>query len=474
MIKTKEKISRLTISVVLMVFLALVLITNLLISKYIEDQAVRSIESIRGLYEDFQQEEETNDIYLMVDSIDISRNYEENITSNIYLSSSQKDIMEYIKKNKVEKDSIKEISIGDKSYYILLFTNPYEEVPNIADMVLFTDVTPFKNLITTMNMIYGVLFVVLIGGSYFIGLNVGKRIEDSQEKLKAFFQNASHELKTPLMSIQGYAEGLQVGVIKDEDKALNIIIDESDKMSKLVDELLYISKLDSGQISLKKEKINLSNIINDLLSSFAPIIKNKNINVFLEVENNVEIIGDENEFSKALGNVLSNAIRYAKSQIQIKVDKIGNKTQIKIFNDGQNISPEELPHIFERFFTGNKGNTGIGLSMAQDIIKRHKGEINVENKNEDSNYIMKHILTCDLLIIDDLGTELVNSFTNSCLFNCISERYLNRRPIIMSTNLSIGELQKIYSERTFSRITSNYTLLKIYGEDIRVKKKLEG
>lgn len=389
MIKTKEKISRLTISVVLMVFLALVLITNLLISKYIEDQAVRSIESIRGLYEDFQQEEETNDIYLMVDSIDVSRNYEENIISNIYLSSSQKDIMEYIKKNKVEKDSIKEISIGDKSYYILLFTNPYEEVPNIADMVLFTDVTPFKNLITTMNMIYGVLFVVLIGGSYFIGLNVGKRIEDSQEKLKAFFQNASHELKTPLMSIQGYAEGLQVGVIKDEDKALNIIIDESDKMSKLVDELLYISKLDSGQISLKKEKINLSNIINDLLSSFAPIIKNKNINVFLEVENNVEIIGDENEFSKALGNVLSNAIRYAKSQIQIKVDKIGNKTQIKIFNDGQNISPEELPHIFERFFTGNKGNTGIGLSMAQDIIKRHKGEINVENKNEGVEFIIE-------------------------------------------------------------------------------------
>lgn len=127
MIKTKEKISRLTISVVLMVFLALVLITNLLISKYIEDQAVRSIESIRGLYEDFQQEEETNDIYLMVDSIDISRNYEENITSNIYLSSSQKDIMEYIKKNKVEKDSIKEISIGDKSYYILLLLIPMKK-----------------------------------------------------------------------------------------------------------------------------------------------------------------------------------------------------------------------------------------------------------------------------------------------------------------------------------------------------------
>ena len=69
--------------------------------------------------------------------------------------------------------------------------------------------------------------------------------------------------------------------------------------------------------------------------------------------------------------------------------KIGNKTQIKIFNDGQNISPEELPHIFERFFTGNKGNTGIGLSMAQDIIKRHKGEINVENKTEGVEFIIE-------------------------------------------------------------------------------------
>jgi signal transduction histidine kinase len=390
MIKTKEKISRLTISVVLMVFLALVLITNLLISKYIESQALKSIGNIRGLYEDFHQEEKPNNFYLMVDSIDIPISYEEEVVSRTYLSSAQREILKYIQENEIEKDSIKNISIGEKSYYLLLFTNPYvEELPIKTDMALFTDVTPFKNLIATMNMIYGVLFIILIGGSYFIGLNVGKRIEDSQEKLKTFFQNASHELKTPLMSIQGYAEGLQVGVIKDEDKALNIIIDESDKMSKLVDELLYISKLDSGQISLKKEKINLSNIINDLLSSFAPIIKNKNIDILLEVENNVEIIGDENEFSKALGNVLSNAIRYAKSQIQIKVAKIGNKTQIKIFNDGQNISPEELPHIFERFFTGNKGNTGIGLSMAQDIIKRHKGEINVENKTEGVEFIIE-------------------------------------------------------------------------------------
>ncbi|NLD17582.1 MAG: hypothetical protein GX666_08385, partial [Tissierellia bacterium] len=365
MIKTKEKISRLTISVVLMVFLALVLITNLLISKYIESQALKSIGNIQGLYEDFHQEENPNNFYLMVDSIDIPISYEEEVVSRTYLSSAQREILKYIQENEIEKDSIKNISIGDKSYYLLLFTNPYvEELPIKTDMALFTDVTPFKNLIATMNMIYGVLFIILIGGSYFIGLNVGKRIEDSQEKLKTFFQNASHELKTPLMSIQGYAEGLQVGVIKDEDKALEIIMDESDKMSRLVDELLYISKLESGQIDLKRETIDLNNMINDLLSSFSPAIARKNLDVEINIDSNAFMVGDEGEFSKAIGNILSNGIRYAKSKIKIDVIKKGGKTSIEIYNDGEPIKSEQLPHIFERFYTGDKGNTGIGLSMA--------------------------------------------------------------------------------------------------------------
>lgn len=80
-----------------------------------------------------------------------------------------------------------------------------------------------------------------------------------------------------------------------------------------------------------------------------------------------------------------------------------------------------------------------------------------------------NLLECDLLIIDDLGTELVNSFTASALFNCINERHLRQKSVIISTNLSLAELRANYSERVFSRITSNYTLLKVYGEDLRMK-----
>lgn len=93
---------------------------------------------------------------------------------------------------------------------------------------------------------------------------------------------------------------------------------------------------------------------------------------------------------------------------------------------------------------------------------------------EDSSFgLSKHIYECDLLIIDDLGTELVNSFTSARLFSCINDRLLGRKHTIISTNLSAHQLQEKYSERIFSRITNRYTLIKLLGSDIRMKKRLE-
>ena len=83
------------------------------------------------------------------------------------------------------------------------------------------------------------------------------------------------------------------------------------------------------------------------------------------------------------------------------------------------------------------------------------------------------ILSCDLLIIDDLGTELSNSFTNSKLFYCLNERFMQKKSILISTNLTLDKINQVYSERIFSRLSSNFTLLKFYGEDIRIKKKLQ-
>ena len=102
-----------------------------------------------------------------------------------------------------------------------------------------------------------------------------------------------------------------------------------------------------------------------------------------------------------------------------------------------------------------------------DTIAKSKFE-----KDAAAEMMCEHIFDCDLLIIDDLGTELANSFTVSQLFLCLNERLLKRKSTIISTNLSLDSIVDIYSERTFSRITSNYTMLKLTGDDIRIKKKL--
>lgn len=136
------------------------------------------------------------------------------------------------------------------------------------------------------------------------------------------------------------------------------------------------------------------------------------------------------------------------------------------------------------------GDTGIGKTfltncIAKDLIDRSFSVIYLSSfeffdtlakskfdNDADAGELNDHIFDCDLLIIDDLGTELANSFTVSQLFLCLNERLLRRKSTIISTNLSLESLVEIYSERTFSRITSNYTMLKLTGDDIRIKKKL--
>ncbi len=102
-----------------------------------------------------------------------------------------------------------------------------------------------------------------------------------------------------------------------------------------------------------------------------------------------------------------------------------------------------------------------------DVIARSKFD-----KDEAAALMYEHIFDCDLLIIDDLGTELTNTFTSSQLFLCLNERLLKRKSTIISTNLTLESLVELYSERTFSRITSNYTMLRLTGDDIRIQKKL--
>ena len=119
----------------------------------------------------------------------------------------------------------------------------------------------------------------------------------------------------------------------------------------------------------------------------------------------------------------------------------------------------------------DSGHSVIYLSAGDlfEVFSRNKFDYDTP---EDMRDTYRYILDCDLLIIDDLGTELTNSFTVSQLFICLNDRILQKKSTIISTNLSLNEIKSIYSERTFSRISSNYRLLRLVGDDIRIKKKL--
>lgn len=138
------------------------------------------------------------------------------------------------------------------------------------------------------------------------------------------------------------------------------------------------------------------------------------------------------------------------------------------------------------------GDTGVGKTflshcIARDLIDSSHSVIyfsaydlfdmlaqNTFTRSEDSAELNEHIFDCDLLIIDDLGTELTNSFVTSQLFLCINERLLREKSTLISTNLSLKQFKETYSERVFSRISSNYTMVKLIGNDIRIQKKLKG
>lgn len=153
-------------------------------------------------------------------------------------------------------------------------------------------------------------------------------------------------------------------------------------------------------------------------------------------------------------------------------------------------------HGFTEHFSDNfqnlllYGDTGVGKTflshcVAKELIEKSYSVIyftasqlfdifakNRFEKDPDAQMDYEHIYDCDLLIIDDLGTEFANSFTTSQLFVCLNERILRRKSTMISTNLDLDDLKNLYSERVFSRITSAYTVLRLTGDDIRIQKKL--
>ena len=228
-------------------------------------------------------------------------------------------------------------------------------------------------------------------------IELEKDIEEKSkidEMRKQFISDVSHELKTPIALIQGYAEGLIENVNSDEESRkfyAEVILDETNKMDKLVKQLLELMKLEYGKREFDNEKFNINELINEVLRKCSVMINEKNIKVYFENKEPIYVYADEFYMDQIITNYLTNAIKHAEevekeNKIEIKVEKVSNKIRVSVFNTGENIPEEDLQRIWGRFYkldssrNRQDGGSGIGLALVKAIMNNYQNEYGVENK----------------------------------------------------------------------------------------------
>lgn len=220
-----------------------------------------------------------------------------------------------------------------------------------------------------------------------------KRKEAIDEMRKDFIANVSHELKTPIALIQGYAEGLNEGLCEDEESRkyyTEVIMDESEKMNKMVKQLLTLSSLESGNSILHKENFNMTSLTEGVLSSISILIGEKNLEVDFDTSKDIFLYADEFKIEEVVTNYISNAIHHVNDNGTIKIDVSEDERNVyfSVYNTGNQIPEKDLANVWEKFFKVDKahsrsyGGSGIGLSIVKAIIEAHGGAVKVVNKSD--------------------------------------------------------------------------------------------
>lgn len=215
--------------------------------------------------------------------------------------------------------------------------------------------------------------------------------EKKAEKLRREFSaNVSHELKSPLTSISGYAELIKNGMVKDEDikKFSGIIFDEAGQMLRLIENIILISKLDEKPELKCEEEVSIKETIDEILDLYKGKIDAKNLSVECHIEEGLKKNVPLGMLSELYRNLISNAIKYNKDggKIIISAEKRGDNIISKITDTGIGLEKDEIPRIFERFYMVDKGrnrntnSTGLGLAIVKHIVEDMGGTIDVESE----------------------------------------------------------------------------------------------
>jgi signal transduction histidine kinase len=215
----------------------------------------------------------------------------------------------------------------------------------------------------------------------------GKRIDAMRRE---FVSNVSHELKTPIFLIQGYAEGLKTNIAANEEKRdfyCDVIMEEAEKMDVIVKDLLNLSQIESGNMDLNRCNFDIEKLINETVKKLEPMFDEKNIDTQIDINVQQQANGDPVRIEQIMVNYLNNAINHIDNHKQIKItaENYNDKIRVSVFNTGHHIPENLLERIWISFYKVDKartrsyGGTGLGLAIVKAIQQAHSNEYGVSN-----------------------------------------------------------------------------------------------
>ena len=216
-------------------------------------------------------------------------------------------------------------------------------------------------------------------------------LERAQNSQRDFLANVSHDLRTPLTMIKGYAEMVKEISWNDEEKRendLNIIMREADRLTALVNEILGFSAMQADDTVKEYEIIDISRAVNDVVRQFEPFCKKNGFTIEAKVADDLTAKADEAQIKRVVYNFIDNAINHTddSKRVTISLMRTGDHVRLEVTDYGKGISDEDIPNIWDRYYTArNRKNkavvSGLGLSIAREILIAHGAEFGVDNKN---------------------------------------------------------------------------------------------
>jgi PAS domain S-box-containing protein len=256
------------------------------------------------------------------------------------------------------------------------------------------------------------------------------KLEQANRVKDEFLATLSHELRTPLTSVLGWSRLLRMGKLNkaEQDRGLAIVERNAQAQTKLIEDLLDVSRIITGKLRIEFQPVQLAAIVRDVVDEFRPAAEAKGLKLTDNIDTTAgSIIGDQVRLKQVVGNLLSNAIKFtnAGGHIEISLERIDGRVQLRVQDNGIGIEPAVLPHIFERFKQADSSNVrahgglGLGLAIVQYLVREHGGSVNAESPGPEKGATF----TVDLpLAPSEVAAE---SVANMDIFSAASR---NRKP----------------------------------------------